>query len=93
MAHQQRKSRLQLAMRGLESERPLIRVASMWNLSSSSSSLNAQNYVVAVLDLNDTSTARSLVRLLLADPLDSKRDWEDVLDSSDVDISRGLLIR
>lgn len=46
-----------------------------------------------VLGLNDTVAARKLVRLLLADPLDPKEDWEDVLNSSDADISRGLLIR
>ncbi|KAF7130945.1 hypothetical protein CNMCM5793_003880 [Aspergillus hiratsukae] len=66
-------SRLQLALRGLESEVPLIRVA--------------------VLGLNDATAARRLVRLLLADPLSSREPWEDVLDSDDADMSRGLLIR
>lgn len=66
-------SRLQLALRGLESEVPLIRVA--------------------VLGLNDATAARRLVRLLLADPLSSREPWEDVLDSEDADMSRGLLIR
>ncbi|KAI9930052.1 hypothetical protein ASPWEDRAFT_48229 [Aspergillus wentii DTO 134E9] len=64
-------SRLQLALRGLESEAPLIRVA--------------------VLGLNDATAARKLVRLLLADPLNARENWEDVLE--DVDPSRGLLIR
>ncbi|KAF9891243.1 hypothetical protein FE257_004807 [Aspergillus nanangensis] len=66
-------SRLQLALRGLESETPLIRVA--------------------VLGLNDATAARKLVRLLLADPLTSRGDWEDALDAYDADTSRGLLIR
>jgi hypothetical protein len=66
-------SRLQLALRGLESEVPLIRVA--------------------VLGLNDVTAARRLVRLLLADPLSPREPWEDVLDSEDADMSRGLLIR
>ncbi|KKK16603.1 hypothetical protein AOCH_007175 [Aspergillus ochraceoroseus] len=76
-------SRLQLALRGLESEEPLIRVA--------------------VLGLNDVAAARKLVRLLLADPLKGREDWEDVIDvkggmeglelDMDMDLERGLLIR
>ncbi|KAI2733751.1 hypothetical protein CBS147332_766 [Penicillium roqueforti] len=66
-------SRLQFALRGLESETPLIRVA--------------------VLGLNDATSARKLVRLLLADPLSPRENWEDILDSYDADSSRGLLIR
>lgn len=66
-------SRLQLALRGLESETPLIRIA--------------------VLGLNDATAARKLVRLLLADPLNPKEDWEDILDPYNEDTSRGLLIR
>ncbi|EAW12694.1 uncharacterized protein ACLA_011210 [Aspergillus clavatus NRRL 1] len=66
-------SRLQLALRGLESEVPLVRVA--------------------VLGLNDATAARKLVRLLLADPLSPRESWEDILDSFDADMSRGLLIR
>ncbi|KAL3431142.1 hypothetical protein BDV09DRAFT_154940 [Aspergillus tetrazonus] len=68
-------SRLQLALRGLETEEPLIRVA--------------------VLGLNDVVAARKLVRLLLADPLKEREDWEDMLDSvsEDGDLERGLLIR
>ncbi|KAL4917955.1 hypothetical protein BDW62DRAFT_73687 [Aspergillus aurantiobrunneus] len=68
-------SRLQLALRGLESEGPLIRVA--------------------VLGLNDVASARNLVKLLLADPLKGKEDWEDMLSSvsGDSDLERGLLIR
>ncbi|KAJ5146215.1 uncharacterized protein N7515_000779 [Penicillium bovifimosum] len=78
-------SRLQFALRGLESETPLIRVAghgtnlfSLWNI---------------VLGLNDAISARKLVRLLLADPLVPRQSWEDVLESYDADSSRGLLIR
>ncbi|KAL4817824.1 hypothetical protein BDW67DRAFT_174583 [Aspergillus spinulosporus] len=54
-------SRLQLALRGLETEEPLIRVA--------------------VLGLNNVVAAKKLVRLLLADPLKEREDWEDMLDS------------
>lgn len=46
-----------------------------------------------VLGLNDATAARKLIRLLLADPLNPKEDWEDILDSYDEDTSRGLLIR
>ncbi|KAL4883069.1 hypothetical protein BJY04DRAFT_32607 [Aspergillus karnatakaensis] len=68
-------SRVQLALRGLESEDALIRVA--------------------VLGLNDVASARKLVRLLLADPLKGREDWEDMLDSveGDAGLERGLLIR
>lgn len=45
--------------------------------------------------MNDVSSARKLVRLLLADPLKGKEDWEDMLDSvsEQGDLERGLLIR
>ncbi|KAL4753797.1 hypothetical protein BDW72DRAFT_190757 [Aspergillus terricola var. indicus] len=68
-------SRLQLALRGLESEEPLIRIA--------------------VLGLNDVVAARKLVRLLLADALKEREDWEDMLDSisENGELERGLLIR
>ncbi|BCR94775.1 uncharacterized protein AKAW2_11821A [Aspergillus luchuensis] len=66
-------SRLQLALRGLESEKPVVRVA--------------------VLGLNDATAARRLVRLLLADPLNSRESWEDALDAYGEDTERGLLIR
>ncbi|QQK43338.1 DNA methylase, C-5 cytosine-specific, active site [Penicillium digitatum] len=66
-------SRLQFALRGLESETPLVRIA--------------------VLGLKDATSARKLVRLLLADPLAPREGWEDLLDSYDADSSRGLLIR
>ena len=46
-----------------------------------------------VLGLNDATSARKLVRLLLADPLSPRENWEDILDSYDADSSRGLLIR
>lgn len=46
-----------------------------------------------VLGLNDAQSARKLVRLLLADPLTPRENWEDILDSYDADTSRGLLIR
>ncbi|KAL3458534.1 hypothetical protein BJX64DRAFT_221201 [Aspergillus heterothallicus] len=69
-------SRVQLALRGLESEEPLIRVA--------------------VLGLNDVASARKLVRLLLADPLKGREDWEDMLDDvfgKNGGLEGGLLIR
>ncbi|KAJ5637125.1 hypothetical protein N7490_007004 [Penicillium lividum] len=66
-------SRLQLALRGLESEAPLIRIA--------------------VLGLDNADSARKLVRLLLADPLGPREDWEDTLETYDSDPSQGLLIR
>ncbi|KAL1970936.1 hypothetical protein VTN77DRAFT_2770 [Rasamsonia byssochlamydoides] len=48
---------------------------------------------VAVLSLNDVSATRRLVRLLLADPLNAREPWEDLLDSYGTDGSPGLLIR
>jgi hypothetical protein len=51
-----------------------------------------------VLGLNDVASARKLVRLLLADPLKGREDWEDMLDNvsgenGDDELERGLLIR
>lgn len=46
-----------------------------------------------VLGLNDATAARRLVRLLLADPLNSRESWEDALDAYGEDTERGLLIR
>ncbi|EEH42606.1 uncharacterized protein PADG_07426 [Paracoccidioides brasiliensis Pb18] len=66
-------SRLQLALRGLETEMPVIRVA--------------------VLGLDNTSTTARLVRLLLADPLSPKQEWENYLETYRMDTSRGLLIK
>lgn len=45
-----------------------------------------------VLSLGDDAATRKLVRLLLADPLGPKEDWEDYLDSYDMSSSQGLLI-
>ncbi|KAL5335837.1 hypothetical protein BJX70DRAFT_308726 [Aspergillus crustosus] len=68
-------SRVQLALRGLESEEALIRVA--------------------VLGMNNVAAAIKLVKLLLADPLKGREDWEDMLDSveENAGLERGLLIR
>ncbi|PGH16312.1 hypothetical protein AJ79_01854 [Helicocarpus griseus UAMH5409] len=66
-------SRLQLALRGLETDRPVIRVS--------------------VLGLDNTATTARLVRLLLADPLSPKQEWEDYLETYRMDTSRGLLIK
>jgi len=48
---------------------------------------------VAVLGLNVSTTARQLVRLLLADALTPEQWWEKQLLSESEDLSRGLLIR
>ena len=48
---------------------------------------------VAVLGLNVSTTARRLVRLLLADALTPEEQWEKRLLSESEDFSRGLLIR
>lgn len=47
---------------------------------------------VAVLSLNGDSSAARAIRLLLADPLASKGQWEEVLENWAYD-GRGLLIR
>lgn len=49
--------------------------------------------VSIVLGLNDATAARKLVRLLLADPLNTRESWEDALDAYDSDTTQGLLIR
>ncbi|KZF20405.1 hypothetical protein L228DRAFT_250090 [Xylona heveae TC161] len=48
---------------------------------------------LAVLGLNDQSSARRLVRLLLADPLAAEGDWEKELEKIHREDGRGLLIR
>lgn len=45
-----------------------------------------------VLSLGNDAATRKLVRLLLADPLGPKEEWEDYLDSYDMSSSQGLLI-
>lgn len=49
--------------------------------------------ISVVLSLGDDAATRKLVRLLLADPLGPKEEWEDYLDSYDMSSSQGLLIR
>ena len=66
-------SRLQLAIKSLESQTPTTRVA--------------------VLGLNVPSTARRLVRLLLADALIAEETWETQLLAEEFDPGQGLLIR
>jgi hypothetical protein len=46
-----------------------------------------------VLGLDNADSARKLVRLLLADPLGPREDWENVLEGYESDPTRGLLIR
>lgn len=46
-----------------------------------------------VLGLDDTVSARRLVRLLLADPLSPREKWEDTLEGFGSDRSQGLLVR
>lgn len=66
-------SRLQLALQGLESTAPRIRIA--------------------VLGLNVQDTARKIVRLLLADPLEPQARWEQDLIDDNTRNAGGLLIR
>ena len=66
-------SRLQLALQGLESKTPRIRIA--------------------ILGLDVPDTARRLVRLLLADPLEAESDWEQELIQGNGRFENGLLIR
>ncbi|KAJ5958401.1 uncharacterized protein N7479_005551 [Penicillium vulpinum] len=84
-------SRLQFALRGLESETPLVRVADL--PPQRTYGTDFFSIWTPVLGLNDAISARKLVRLLLADPLLPREGWEDILDSYDADSSRGLLIR
>ena len=84
-------SRLQLALRGLESETPIIRVAGGFLSQTVLSDIFAD--ISIVLGLNDATAARKLVRLLLADPLNTRESWEDALDAYDSDPTQGLLIR
>ncbi|KAJ5223390.1 hypothetical protein N7468_007932 [Penicillium chermesinum] len=46
-----------------------------------------------VLGLDTTESARRLVRLLLADPLGDREEWEEVLEDYRSDSTEGLLIR
>ncbi|ETN44216.1 uncharacterized protein HMPREF1541_10767 [Cyphellophora europaea CBS 101466] len=65
--------RLQLALQGLETTTPKIRVA--------------------VLGLNAQDTARRIVRLLLADPLDQEARWEKELAGNSESYEHGVVIR
>ncbi|KAF2462771.1 uncharacterized protein BDR25DRAFT_308152, partial [Lindgomyces ingoldianus] len=66
-------SRLQLALRGLSVEDPVVRVA--------------------VLSLSDQRCAQKLVRLLLADPLSAEGLWEKLLEASEDEVGRAVLLR
>lgn len=66
-------SRLQLALQGLESIAPKIRIA--------------------ILGLNVQDTARRLVRLLLADPLEPPARWETELADNGNRYDNGVVIR
>jgi hypothetical protein len=46
-----------------------------------------------VLGLDGAATASRLVRLLLADPLSPKAEWEDYLEKNGVNSDAGLLIK
>ncbi|KAF2196065.1 hypothetical protein GQ43DRAFT_427316 [Delitschia confertaspora ATCC 74209] len=48
---------------------------------------------VAVLSLDDQRSARRLVRLLLADPLAAKEDWESRLEGPNVYEEKAILLR
>lgn len=66
-------SRLQLALQGLESTSPKIRIA--------------------VLGLNVQDTAKRIVRLLLADPLEAPEQWEKELVGHKSRYENGVIIR
>lgn len=53
----------------------------------------ADPFPTLVLGLDNADSARKLVRLLLADPLGPREDWEDTLEAYESDPSQGLLIR
>lgn len=97
-------TRLQLALRGLESEAPLIRVAGeCLDLLLTTSLVFSPVSLLwigidrvlydLVLGLDNADSARKLVRLLLADPLSPRESWEDTLEGYESDPSQGLLIR
>ncbi len=84
-------SQLQLALRGVESENAVIRVA-------------GENYVFSigrcqilmgsiVLGLNGQSGARRLAKALLADPLAAEQGWETQLTGSDEGDGKALILR
>lgn len=84
-------SRLQLALLGLESEKPVERVAGMQSQFARVSRLVApRTDKLAVLGLDTSLAARKLVKLLLVDPLIPEAEWERWLDTHD---GRGFLIR
>ncbi|KAK4973965.1 hypothetical protein LTR28_011024 [Elasticomyces elasticus] len=68
-------SRLQLALRGLESTEPVVRIA------------------VSGLGNDGLMAAKRLVRVLCADPLSEKRDWEAALSENATEDGTTLLVR
>ena len=85
---------VQLALRGLESEDALIRVARRISTQSELDLLDEMILIVVlVLGINEHQGARRLTRALLVDPLQPESEWErQLLDEPDGD-SRSLLIR
>lgn len=87
--------RLQLALRGLESPTPTIRVASEFlaRARAYSNGPSAKSKFESVLGLNNFSSVRRLARLLLADPLDPAAQWEKELSLRERNDDRSLLLR
>jgi hypothetical protein len=89
-------SQLQLALRGLESENAVTRVAG--TIASRQRRFSSSNpYVVLmaviVLGVNGQRGACRLVRVLLADPLRPESEWERQLADGDETDGRSLLLR
>ena len=84
-------SRLQLALQGLETSKPTIRIGRTYM---NHILLSSQILTWAlVLGLKDFALVRQLARLLLADPLDPPMEWEKRLESIDWKDRRSLLLR
>ena len=72
-------SRLQLALSGLESERPVTRIASEF-IRLPFAFVESLTCII-VLGVNRSATAKQVVRFLLADALQKEADWERQLDT------------
>ena len=83
-------SQVKLALRGLESENGVTRLAGNYRTQLTSGGLLL---IIEVLSSDDQTGARRLVRVLLADPLAPEAEWEKkLLDVDDTD-GRALLLR
>lgn len=87
-------SRLQLAIRGLESATPVTRVASMSDIVLGNlGDLIADRKSITVLGVQNQRSARRLARLLLSDTLSDEAAWEKRFEQSGDTDGRALLIR